>query len=229
MHEPPISHLISSILEPHSIFFDVGANLGFFTVLAANRCTASDGAVHAFELDPSLIPLIDDSLRLNDRIGTVYLNCVACAEEEGAFHRFKAAQKQNPSTNQIVPDSNGCQGGGVHIQGMTTTLDHYWRRTGTVPDLIKMDIEGAEAFAVPGMLGLVEKERPKIILEVHPPQVRKYGVSLTDLVTTLQETGAYRMSRVESYRDSHENERSIVPLEHDALSEDHPIVLFFAP
>lgn len=227
MHEPPISHLINTILEPNSTFFDVGANLGFFTVLAANRCTALDGAVHAFELDPSLIPLISDSLHLNDHIGTVYLNCVACAGEEGAFCRFEAAQEQNPSTNQIVSDVEPREKR-VHKQGVTTTLDHYWRRAGVSPDLIKIDIEGAEALAVPGMLELVKEERPKIILEVHPPQMQKFGASPENVVNQLQKAGNYHISRVDSYRDTHEDGETLVPLEHSILSENHPVVLFFS-
>lgn len=227
LHEPPISALIRSELSPDSIFFDVGSNLGFFTVLAANICTASGGAVHAFELDPSLIPLIEESLRLNEGHGWVLLNCVACGEEEGHFHNFQAAQEKNPSTNQIV--LSGGEQKETSTQVMSTTLDHYCRRTGVTPDLIKMDIEGAEALAVFGMLKVVKEIAPKLILEVHPETVRELGKQPMSLVRQLRERGEYEtVVRIMSYRSDRDRQiRRLNSMDTDLFEKNHPIVLFF--
>ena len=229
VHEPPISSLIRSELLDGSTFYDVGANVGFFTVLGANLCTASDGEVHAFELDPALIPLIEESLRLNENRGRAYLNCVACTDEVGSFHRFQPEQRDNPSTNRLKPDED-IEEGEAYVQASTTTLDHYWRRTGAAPDLIKMDIEGAEALAVFGMLEVVEEVAPKLILEVHPEAVRQFGEQPMSLVKQLREVGRYEtIARIESYRsDQDEQLRELTSLDTDLFEEDHPVVLFFA-
>jgi FkbM family methyltransferase len=229
VHEPPIAALIRAELDPESTFFDVGANLGFFTVLAANICTASNGSVHAFELDPTLIPLVEGSLQLNDQCGAVQLNCVACAGETGQFHTFRAAQKNNPSTNQIVPD--GTDGRGVSAQAMTVTLDHYRKHTGTSPDLIKMDIEGAETLAIPGMLDLVEKVRPTLILEVHPEDVRRLGGTPATLVNQLREAGDYStVSHVDSHRQEVEHpDEALEPLDMSMFEGDRPVVVLLSP
>jgi FkbM family methyltransferase len=228
MHEPPISAIIRSELGPDSIFFDVGANVGFFTVLGAKVCSASEGEVHAFELDPTLIPLIRESLCMNEDRAPVYLNCVACADEAGNFYTFRAAQENNPSTNQITVDEE-TRSGRDRVQAVTMTLDRYWRRTGTTPDLIKMDIEGAEAMAVHGMLDLISENTPKLILEVHPTAVRQFGENPQSIVEKLREAGRYeKVARIRSYRSEFEQQSDrLVPLEPGAFADDHPVVLFF--
>lgn len=228
VHEPPISSLIRSELDPNSVFFDVGANVGFFTVLGANVCTGPEGEVHAFELDPVLVPLIDASVHLNEDRGEVQLNCVACADGTGDFYSFREAQKGNASTNQILRDRDQRSAG---VQAMSTTLDHYWRESGASPDLVKMDIEGAEALAVPGMLELVECVTPKLILEVHPDRVRQFGTVPSTLVERILESGRYNaVSRIRSYRSApEESSTTLVPLDVDALPVDRPSVLYFCP
>jgi FkbM family methyltransferase len=228
MHEPPISALIRSELDPDSVFFDVGANVGFFTVLGAKVCSASEGEVHAFELDPTLIPLIRESLCLNEDRAPVYLNCVACADEPGNFYTFQAAQENNPSTNQITVDEE-TRSGRDHVQAVTMTLDRYWRRTGATPELIKMDLEGADALADHGMLDLISEHTPKLILEVHPEAVRQFGENPKSIVEKLREAGGYeKVVRVRSYRSGFEQQSNrLVPLETGAFADDHPIVLFY--
>jgi FkbM family methyltransferase len=229
LHEPPIAALIRAELDPMSTFFDVGANLGFFTVLAANICTASEGSVHAFELDPALIPLVEESLRLNEERGPVHLNCVACADETGRFHAFQAAQEANPSTNQVILSSE--EDHDTAVQAMTLTLDHYHESTDVAPDLIKMDIEGAEALAVPGMLSLVTEVAPRIILEVHPEDVRELGGTPLELVEQLQEAAGYdTVQQVESYRSEiTHRDQVLAPLDPSAFEGDRPVVVYFAP
>jgi FkbM family methyltransferase len=227
VHEPPISSLIRSELGPNSIFFDVGANVGFFTVLGANVCTGPEGEVHAFELEPELIPLIDASVRLNETGAQLQVNCAACANGTGAFYSFHEAQKGNASTNQINRDANRRTGG---VQVMSTTLDHYWRKSGASPDLVKMDIEGAEALAVPGMLELLRDVTPKLILETHPSRVRQLGTAPASLVERIQEAGGYRdVQRIADHRSPLDRGPAFVPLEDKYLQNDRPVVLYFSP
>jgi len=229
LHEPPISALIRSELTPDSIFFDVGANLGFFTVLAANICDPSEGEVHTFELDPLLIPLIEESLLLNEPHGRVHLNCVACADETGRFLTFDAVQEANPSTNQVILEEGETVGTTAQIP--TTSLDDYCRNTGSFPDLIKMDIEGGEALAVPGMLEIVSEVSPKIILEIHSENVRQLNGRPIELVKQLQEAGDYgEVLKVESYRNQVEPRHEVLTtLDENDFEGDHPVVGFFTP
>lgn len=226
LHEPPISQLIQHKLGANSTFYDVGANVGFFTILGATICNGPYGDVHSFEVDPSLIPLIEESVRLN-QTGAVHINCVACADEVGNLLSFNAAQENNPSTNKVTAVPSGASGH-VGVQVTTTTLNHYWSKSGASPDLVKIDIEGAEALTVSYMLEMVSACKPELILEVHPPQVREFGARPHDLVHMIQDAGAYEVFEISAYRESHDTlEDVFLPLNINRLDCDSPVVLFF--
>lgn len=228
LHEPPVARLIASRLNPSSIFYDVGANLGFFTVLAANVCNGSQGGVHAFEMDPDLIPLVRASVDKNPTAGPVCLTCVACSDEVGGFARFRADQESNPSTNRLRPSSLADRTG-LALQIPTTTIDHYWEQTGATPNLIKMDIEGAEAIAVPHMTNLVESHAPEIILEVHPIKIETFGVDPLQIVDHLLAAGGYTLFEIGEYRTHRASpEDALTPFQSARLSRTEPTVLFFS-
>ena len=92
-----------------------------------------------------------------------------------------------------------------------------------------MDIEGAEALAVHGMLDLISEHTPKLILEVHPEAVCQFGENPKSIVEKLREAGGYeKVVRVRSYRSGFEQQSNrLVPLETGAFADDHPVVLFF--
>lgn len=227
LHEPPVARLIASRLTRSSTFYDIGANLGFFTVLAMQVCDGPEGSVHAFEMDPKLIPLIRESVDKNRSAGSVYLTCVACSDEVGSFVHFMADQDRNPSTNRIRKTSLGLAARSL-VQVPTTTIDHYWNHTDATPDLIKIDIEGAEALAVPHMRDLVTAHAPEIVLEVHPIKMDSFGVDPLRLVDQLREAGGYTVFEIDAYRTLRAPaEAALHPLTTERLSRTDPTVLFF--
>ena len=73
----------------------------------------------------------------------------------------------------------------------TTTLDRLWRFSGRVPDLIKVDVEGAEDALLEGAKPILEPDRPRLAVEIHPPHggrairlLRSHGYGVTDLAGT---------------------------------------------
>jgi hypothetical protein len=118
---------------------------------------------------------------------------------------------------------------GLALQTPTTTLDHYWERTGATPNLIKMDIEGAEAIAVPHMKNLVESEAPEIILEVHPTKIESFGVDPLQIVEQLLVAGGYTLFEIGEYRTHRASpEDALTPFQPARLSRTEPTVLFFS-
>ena len=115
------------------------------------------------------------------------------------------------------------------MQAVTITLDHYWSKSGESTDLIKIDVEGAEALTVPHMLQLVSNNRPELILEVHPSQAREFGAKTRDLIHMLKGAGSYEVFEISLYRENHERlEDTLAPFAPERLDRDSPIVLFFA-
>ena len=80
IYEPAVTHLLMGHLKDARCFADVGANLGYFTVLAAKL--RPQIPVHAFELDGTLVPLIERNLRFN-RISNATANNAAVGDSDG--------------------------------------------------------------------------------------------------------------------------------------------------
>lgn len=225
-HEPPTGELLLDRLGPDSVFFDLGANLGYFTVLAANLCSGPRGEVHAFEMDPELVPLIRRSLDLNTGAGVVHLTCAAVTDRSGEIVEFSPTQPENPSTNRLLAAGASRETGrSARNLAVSLALDDYCERRSVTPDLIKVDIEGAEALALRGMERLLRDRRPTLLLEVHPVELRSHGESARRVVESLIGRG-YGVRPVEDHRSAAGN---ALLADATSLPEDRPTMLLCVP
>lgn len=69
----------------------------------------------------------------------------------------------------------------------TVTIDSYARRTSSPPDVIKIDVEGAEGDVINGMKGVLDSDKPTIYIEMHPESLPKFGYMVEDIYSTLRE------------------------------------------
>lgn len=182
IHEPPVTLQLIKEFKSSTVFFDIGANLGFFTILGQVFCT--EGEVHSFEMDPELIGLIKKSVELNRSKSSskVIINCFAVTDKLGNLERFSSIQEDNKSTNSLFSDEFGI------IQIPTLSIDDYCRINNVVPEIIKIDVEGAETLVLRGMTKTLEQtELRSVFLEIHPRQDvksdSKYALSfISDLM-----------------------------------------------
>jgi FkbM family methyltransferase len=147
-----------------STVFDIGANVGFYTLLAF-VLVGQTGGVVAFEPVPRNLEY--EHLRLN-RVGNVRVIEAAVAEQEGAA-RFDPGP--HSSMGHLSP--RGVLG--VRTIGLDETIV-----TGglPVPDYLKIDVEGAEAMVLRGARGVLAEHRPTIFLSTHGPEVHRECVDL---------------------------------------------------
>ena len=57
LHETKITKKIVETLSEDSVFYDIGANIGYYTIFASEVCSKGEGEVHSFEIDPNFIQL----------------------------------------------------------------------------------------------------------------------------------------------------------------------------
>jgi FkbM family methyltransferase len=137
------------------VVFDIGANAGFFTLLAS--CLVGPGGrVVAFEPVPRNVEILRRHLEMN-RVENVDVRGVAVSDVTGV------ARMRTGHSNlewKLAPE------GDTEIE--TVTLDELWN-AGALPrpDLVKMDIEGAEAAALAAATRLVAEARPVFVLSAH--------------------------------------------------------------
>ncbi len=169
--ERPIVSLLDRLIGRGDVFFDVGANLGFYSVYVGPLCGRS-GAVHAFEANPRLIPHLSRSIALNQVHSNIRLNAVAVGKQSGA------------SLPLYDPDRIGCSS--LHAHGWlnhesavlvpVVTIDEYVReRQITRIDVMKIDIEGAELDAFQGMEETFRVCPPGVIICELMPFENTYG------------------------------------------------------
>ncbi len=152
---------IWSGLREGGSFFDVGANAGFFTVLAAKR-VGERGCCVAFDPDPANVESISEQLQLNG-FSWCRVEAVAVSDSQG-FATF-AVPTPGSSTARLSADSNL----GTSLTVPTATLDELATKWG-IPDVVKIDIEGAEVLALRGAAELLKAGKTQWLIEVHGPE-----------------------------------------------------------
>jgi len=161
-YEPHITQLIRNALGRDDVFLDLGANVGYFTMLAWS-IVKGGGKVIAFEPNPQNLQLIYSSVLKN------------CAED---IEIYPYAVSNSASILRFT--TVGSNGGVVtkdsrdqrhFLLVQSVVLDEILRDEAKL-SLVKIDIEAHEPFALEGMAELIKRHRPKIITEFHPWAMR---------------------------------------------------------
>ncbi len=157
--EQRIVRLLRRLVREGDIFFDLGANFGFYSCFVLPLCGRS-GAVHAFEANPSLIPHLRRSIDLNKEYGNIDLNALAVGRDSGYLPLYGTARIGCTSLYRhewLDHDST--------IQVPVITIDEYIREKRIRRlDVMKIDIEGAELDALHGMEETFRTCPPKTIV-----------------------------------------------------------------
>jgi FkbM family methyltransferase len=148
---------ISKVLRPGQTFYDIGANAGFFTLLGA-RCAGASGRVVAVEPLPRNIEMIERHLSING-ISNACVVGKAISDFVGTA-RFAV---EGHSTSRLSRE------GQVPVE--VTTLDALVEELGIPPNLIKVDIEGAEIKLLRGAKKVLQEFRPVVFMAVHSKEI----------------------------------------------------------
>lgn len=157
--EPGTVAIFRTVQELHKpkVFWDIGANVGFYSWLLMS----ADPDLHAvlFEPDPDNIELVNATIAKGE-LEKVNLVAKAASTEQGTA-RF-VMDPESGTTSHLESGGTGVKGAVVTVE--TTTLDDELTRLST-PDLIKIDVEGAENMVLAGAARLLDEVKPVIIIE----------------------------------------------------------------
>lgn len=167
-YEVDLQAAVADLVEPGMVAYDVGANIGYISLLLARR-VGETGRVFAFEALPANLERLHANLALNDLASRVQVVPAAVVDGEGAV-RFRVG----PSGGMGKAEgSAGRQEASyqrtINVEGIS--LDAFvYQRGHPLPAVVKMDIEGGEVLALPGMVRLLVEVRPLVLLELHGTQ-----------------------------------------------------------
>lgn len=153
--------LLRQHLKPGGVMYDIGAHVGYVALLAS-RIAGAQGRVYAFEPLPLNRRFIEAHIRAN-QVKNVELLPFAVCDRVG---------------ERMFDAGGGTGRGHLGESGLlrvpTVNLDALIAEGGLPPpDLVKMDVEGAEAAALSGALGLLREHRPTILLSTHGEAVKR--------------------------------------------------------
>jgi FkbM family methyltransferase len=180
-YEHFVSAALRRLLKPGNTFVDVGANIGYFSLLGATL-VGPEGRVIAIEPAPPNHALLTKSIALNG-FSHVELHPVALSAKTGRA-RVSPTERRNSGSFRFVDDAGDL--GSFEVE--TRALDDLvGDRTVQV---IKMDIEGAEGLALPGMERTLRRDRPVIVMELSPRSLETVSqVSGEELLGRLEGMG----------------------------------------
>jgi FkbM family methyltransferase len=183
---------LTALAASSSCVLDVGANVGL-TALTMAAALKPGGTVWAIEPSEALCLVIHENVALNHLTNRVRVVNALIAEATGHIVPFywdfdsPLASVARSRTSAVI------------LPKVTLTLDDLVCGVGARPDLVKIDVEGAEAGVLDGMRSVLKRHRPTVFIEVHDFEELSLTQNVARLLRPLASVG-YRMVHATSRR-----------------------------
>lgn len=181
-YEPKETSILSGLVRSGDIALDLGANIGYYTLLLA-RLVGPEGTVYAFEPDPASFEILQRNVEENG-YANVRLERRAAAHRSGEMHFYRSSF--GSLNHGIVGSASGSEI--VPIEAIT--LDGYFASEPISFGFVKMDIQGAEGLALEGMSQCLERsKRVTMLTEFWPTGLEGSGYGARQFVERLRAIG----------------------------------------
>jgi FkbM family methyltransferase len=160
-----LTELFRKILKEGMTFVDAGANIGYYTLLAASSVGES-GRVYAFEPEPESFALMVKSIEYN-RFQNITAERAALSEEEGVANLSFPMGQDRHATVAVQTLGKSVEGRTPQRIGVGTTTLDYLGDSRKI-DVIKIHTSGSEPQVLRGARNLIKKHHPRIIVSYVP-------------------------------------------------------------
>jgi FkbM family methyltransferase len=187
-YEPEMQSALGELIKPGMTIYDVGANIGYVTLMLAKH-TGAQGKVYAFEALPDNVERLCRNVGLNgftDRVN-IYSGAVAAGAGDVKFY-VHSSGGMGKAAGSAGRDEQYLR----EITVPCISLDEFVYAQGKPPpQAVKMDIEGGEVMALPGMRRVLAEARPLMLMELHGPESAR---AAWEILTA----AGYRLSEMKS-------------------------------
>jgi FkbM family methyltransferase len=157
-YEREVVSALLEVVKPGWIVFDIGAHVGYFTLLLA-KLVGLKGRVVAFEPFPENFQTLEENVRLNGARNIVLERSAVAATSGMASLRSNDSNRQTFTASLV----HGQPGSEVKV----VSLDDYAAGQREQIDFVMMDVEGAEADVLMGMRSILRRNLPLLLIELH--------------------------------------------------------------
>lgn len=165
------SHVVRELISPRKsikIAYDIGAHIGYMTLALAMQ-PGPEPKVFAFEPDPENIALMQQLIKQNGLQDAVRVEPVALAEGNGQDRLIKGRCSSMFLLERALDGQDTKECSAITVD--TCSLDAFvFEQSNPPPDVLKIDVEGAEALVIKGSLRTLEVYSPWLLMELHGPK-----------------------------------------------------------
>jgi FkbM family methyltransferase len=199
------SRCLTSLLRTGQVFFDVGANVGYYSLLASKILHGS-GRVIAFEPSPRNLAFLYRHVRLN-KAKNVTILPLACADALSAQLFFGGENNAMGRLGEIEGEPSRA----AETLIATISIDRAAELLKLRPDVIKIDVEGAERQVLEGAIDTLTRLRPAVLLSVHSDELREncllrlreFDYQIEPLNSSSIASATEFLARPSAHQDSH--------------------------
>ena len=168
--------------RPGMTILDIGAHFGLFAVFFQK---VSNGTVFAFEPTRETLKVFRKTVAINNCNGKVHVVDMAVDKEPGKADFFVHSAIGGRGNTLVKEAKMGMTSSSYEVK--VTSVDAFVKEKGIKVDCIKIDAEGAELGVLKGSANTISRQRPIILLSIHPEPVQSRGDSLVEIWDILEE------------------------------------------
>ena len=191
--EPDVIEYIEELIATERFFHfaDIGANIGFYSILFSIN-VRSGSKVDAFEPLERNLSRLRNNIKLNQSCN-INVHPFGLSDSEGDFKLSFSIDDpgQASLSNHLQADDACCS-----VLAKFKTFDKVYQIDDS-PDILKIDVEGAEINVIRGAMDVLSTQNPDIILELHPSRLEGYGTEIEELTELLEEAGYTKSYHIE--------------------------------
>lgn len=182
IHEPIETEMVQKVITKGSVVVDVGANIGYYTLLFA-RSAGEEGKVFSFEPSPDNFALLKKNVETNGYRNVEMVNR-AISDKPGTTRLY--INKESAGGHRVYQSESGED----YVEVESIRLEDYFKDFDRDVDVIKLDIEGWEYYAIMGMKSIIEKSpKIRIFMEFYPDYIRKSGADPEAILDFFEKCG----------------------------------------
>ncbi len=166
-----LKHILDAI-QPGQTVFDVGVYRGYFSLAFLGK-VGNTGKIIAFEPNPHTVRLLQETIAVNHLSNMILVSKAVSDQPNGKLKMWVAGISSVSSLRGEALDTPSSE----TIEVDVTSIDQYVTETGIFPDVIKIDIEGAELLALQGAAETLKQQKTIVACEIHPNKLPAFGHS----------------------------------------------------
>lgn len=182
-HNEGFSKLLE-LSEGSKTVFDIGAHIGLCS-LPLSRVIHQDGIIYAFEPSSANLRFLKKNIELN-KLKNVKVVPNLVGEKSDISIPFYESYNASGMNSLVSYKNNGTYKKEYKDQ---ISIDDFCNKNNLDPDIIKIDVEGAEINVLKGLRNTAAQSKPKIILSAHPRQLKMMGQTVEELLSVIDELG----------------------------------------